>query len=105
MCVYENQQILILQRAAYHQESTKGRENWMHQVSHSVKQPRERQTGSLKLLSETQRSSNLLAWCSAEVCVTSAIKFKKMDLTGAAAENECTGVTYEAGQHHERRLQ
>lgn len=28
---------------------------------------------------------------------TSAIKFKRMDLTGAAAENGCTGVTYKVG--------
>lgn len=33
------------------------------------------------------------------LCTTSAIKFKRTDLTGAAGENGCTGVTYKVGQY------
>lgn len=37
--------------------------------------------------------------------ITSAIKFKRMDLTGVAAENGCTGVTYKVGQYCKRILE
>jgi len=55
----------FLQRPAYRWENTSARETWVGQVSHSMKQLQERQIRSLKcikkVLSEMQRSSNLLA--------------------------------------------
>lgn len=73
-----------------------------------MKQPQERQIGDQnpsRKYFQTQKAASLhCETLPVGLCGPSAIKFKNMDLIGAAAENGCIGETQEPGQHCKRRF-
>lgn len=81
----------------------------MQQGTHSVKQPQERQIEAQNLSGKYFQRLKEAASLHCEtlpvgLCDPSTIRFRNMNLIGAAAENGCTGETQEPGQHCKGRF-